>query len=118
VSVEGSSFRRLTAYQLAVALAGALHDAVTAWDSFERWTIGLQLVRAADSIGANIAEATGRWHVADRRRLLMIARGSLYETEHWIVQAQERRLLPQDAHRPLGEIARTLNGLIKRQPPE
>jgi four helix bundle protein len=115
--MEGSRFRTLAAHQQAVALANALHEAAIAWDSFEKWTIGVQLVRAADSIGANIAEATGRWHVPDRRRLLFIARGSLCETEHWIVQAQARGLLPPDADRPVAEIARTLNGLIRREPP-
>ena len=77
-----SEFRRLRAYELAVALAGDLHVAVTSWDKFERWSLGVQLMRAADSIGANIAEATGRWHIADQRRVLYFARGSLYETEH------------------------------------
>jgi four helix bundle protein len=115
--VEGSNFRNLTAYRLAVELAGRLHDAAAAWDSFERWTIGVQLVRSADSVGANIAEATGRWHVADRRRLLFIARGSLCETEHWIVQAQTRGMLPPGTDRHVAEIARTLNGLIRREAP-
>jgi four helix bundle protein len=30
------------------------------WSSFDRWTVGQQMVRSADSIGANIAEAAGR----------------------------------------------------------
>ena len=85
------------------------------WGSFERWTIGLQLIRAADSIGANIAEASGRWHVADSRRLLFIARGSLYETEHWLLRAEARELLSQgDLRERLDEIGRALNGLIRR----
>lgn len=75
----------------------------------------MQLVRAADSVGANIAEATGRWHQADRRRLLFIARGSLRETEHWILLAQERGLLPRDAHEPIAELGRTLAGLINKR---
>jgi four helix bundle protein len=117
IDVEGSHFRELTAYQLAVALAENVHDAAREWDRFEKWTIGVQLVRAADSIGANIAEGTGRWHVGDRRRLLFIARASLYETEHWVLQAQRRGLLPPGPDPRLSEVARTLNGLIKRQPP-
>jgi len=114
--VSTESFRRLRAYSLSAEAADELHRQVAAWPAFERWTIGMQLVRAADSVGANIAEATGRWHPADKRRLLIIARGSLYEVEHWVLRAGARGL----SCRPpagLGELGRTLNGLIKRPTP-
>jgi four helix bundle protein len=105
----------LRAYELAVALARDLHAAVSGWDKFERWSLGIQLMRAADSVGANIAEATGRWHVADQRRVLYFARGSLCETEHWVAIAKERGLLADDADARLPELARTLNGLIRKR---
>jgi four helix bundle protein len=108
-----SDFRDLVAYRLAVAVADDMHGAAARWDSFERWSLGIQLVRAADSVGANIAEAMGRWHAPDRRRLLFIARGSLYETEHWILRAESRGLLEPKTNDRLGEVARALNGLIR-----
>ena len=77
----------------------------------------MQLVRAADSVAANIAEATGRWHEADKRRLLIIARGSLYETEHWLVRATARELITESYDGRLGDIARMLSGLIARPTP-
>jgi four helix bundle protein len=110
-----SEFRRLRAYELAVALARDLNGAVSRWDKWERWSLGIQLIRAADSIGANIAEATGRWHVADQRRVLYFARGSLYETEHWIAVAKDRGLLASDADERVPELARTLTGLIRKR---
>jgi four helix bundle protein len=61
----------------------------------------------------NIAEAVGRWHTPDRRRLLIIARGSLLESEHWLLQAEARGLIPEGVNERIDEIARTLNGLIK-----
>src|SRR4051812_17641777 len=76
------SFRHLVAYQLAASLANDVHARVREWPSLDRWSSGIQLIRSTDSVGANIAEAIGRWHTPDRRRLLMIARGSLYESEH------------------------------------
>jgi four helix bundle protein len=112
-----SEFRRLRAYELVVALARELNAAVSRWGKFERWSLGIQLMRAADSIGANIAEATGRWHVADQRRILYFARGSLYETEHWVCVAKERGLLADDADAEIPELARTLNGLIRKRGP-
>jgi four helix bundle protein len=116
--VGSTAFRNLVAYRLAVGVADELHTAVMRWGSFERWSLGLQLVRSADSIGANIAEALGRWHEADRRRLLFVARGSLYETEHWIQRAEARALLDRGSVSGLDEVGRALNGLIKRRPPK
>ena len=108
-----SGFRDLVAYRLASELADDLHRAVAAWPSFERWSLGLQLVRAADSVGANIAESSGRWHMPDKRKFLVIARGSLYETEHWIASAEARGLLPAGSSDRLDELARALSGLVK-----
>jgi four helix bundle protein len=77
----------------------------------------MQLMRSADSIGANIAEATGRWHQQDQRRLLFIARGSLFETEHWIATAEARGLLAAGTVERLTEVARALSGLIRKRSP-
>jgi four helix bundle protein len=55
--------------------------------------VGKQLVRAADSIGANIAEGAGRGRFLDNRRLVRIARGSLNETKHWLRRSHKRKLL-------------------------
>ena len=108
-----SKFHDLAVYKLSVALADDVRGAVLRWPAFDRHSLGLQLVRAADSVGANIAEATGRWHTADKRRVLYIARGSLYETEHWIARAERRALLTPGTRRRAEEIARALNGLIR-----
>jgi four helix bundle protein len=110
-----SDFRDLVAYQAAVKMANELHRAISGWPSFERWTVGIQLMRSADSIGANIAESSGRWHRKDERRLLLSARGSLCETEHWLLRPEERGLLPEGASKQLDEAARALNGLIRKR---
>jgi four helix bundle protein len=109
-----NGFRELDAYRRAAALADEVFELSARWESFERWTLGVQLVRAVDSVAANIAEAMGRWHGPDRRRLLYIARGSLNETEHWLLTAEERGLLPSGYSARVTEIGKPLNGLIKR----
>ena len=73
-----TNFENLRVYQLAEQLADAIWDVVADWKIFARDTMGKQLVRAADSIGANIAEGSGRGSVLDNRRFARIARGSLY----------------------------------------
>jgi four helix bundle protein len=112
-----SGFRDLAAYQRAFAVAVDMHRVTETWPSDERWTIGRQLVRAADSVPANIAEAWGRWHWLDRRKFLLIARGSLLETEHWMAEAEELGLLAPGTIDRLDGIARPLNGLIRKCSP-
>ena len=107
------SFRDLAVYERAVELADDVHHEVVRWPSFDRWTLGIQLVRAADSVGANIAEASGRGGSADQRRLFLIARGSALETEHWLDRAVARDLpLPAEACPRAAEVGRMLNGLL------
>jgi four helix bundle protein len=74
-------------------------------------------VRSADSIGANVAEAVGHWHVGDLRRLLLVARGSLYEAEHRMLPAEARAFLEEGSVDRLAQVARALNGLITKKPP-
>jgi four helix bundle protein len=112
--VERSRYEDLIAYQRSRALAEALWIEVSGWKSFERWSVGVQLVRAADSVAANIAEAYGRWSILDQRRMLHIARGSLFETSHWVSIAAARGLLDPAPTTPLlDEAKRTLSGLIR-----
>lgn len=73
--------------------SGAL---VIDWDSLAKQTVGSQLVRAADGIGANIAKGVGHGSSQDNRRFVKIARGSLNETEHWLRRAYKRGLLTQE----------------------
>jgi four helix bundle protein len=112
-----SDFRDLAAYKRACDLADDIWRQVARWESHERWTTGVQLVRAVDSIGANIAEATGRWHRRDQLQFLRVARGSLFETEHWITTAERRGLLEPGTSDRLDGIARPLSGLINKRTP-
>ncbi|WP_292772102.1 four helix bundle protein [Nostoc sp. NOS(2021)] len=55
--------------------------------------VGKQIICSADSIGANIAEGVGRGSYQDNQQFVRIARGSLYETQHWLRRAYSRNLL-------------------------
>jgi four helix bundle protein len=80
-------------YQRAEALADQVWNLVAGWEWFAKKSMGLQLSNAADSIGANIAEAGGRFHPSDVRNFLYYARGSLQETRYWLRRALQRRLV-------------------------
>lgn len=91
-----SNFENLRVYQLAENLADEIWDVVEPWKNFAKDTVGKQIVRAADSIGANIAEGDGRGTYPENRRFVRVARGSLNETRHWLRRAFKRRLLKQE----------------------
>ena len=86
-------FENLEIYQLAEKLADMSWSIVLKWDIFAKDTLGKQLTRCADSIGANIAEGCGRGSHADNKRFAYIARGSLYELKHWLRRAYTRKFL-------------------------
>ena len=66
------------------------------WDYFAKDTMGKQLVRAADSISANLAEGHGRFHFKDRLNFCYYARGSLEETKTWLSKAFRRGLISSE----------------------
>ena len=91
--MERTNFESLKVFRLAEELADEVWKIVREWDRFSRDTVGKQLVWAADSIGANIAEGTGRGSFQDNRRFVRYSRGSLNETKHWLRRAYNRGLL-------------------------
>jgi len=91
--MPATHFENLKVYQLAEQLADEIWEIVIKWDQLARNTVGPQIVRSADGIGACIAEGSGRGTALDNRRFIGIARGSLYETKHWLRRAFKRNLL-------------------------
>lgn len=112
-----TQFEELHVYRLSEELADEIWDIALAWDDFVKSTIGRQIVRAADSIGANIAEGCGRGSFQDNRRFVRTARGSLNETKHFLRRAFRRQLLTgkQTAKlKPIvDELAPRLNAYLK-----
>ena len=86
-------FEELRVYKLAEEIADTIWFIVIGWDTLAKDTVGKQTIRCADSIGANIAEGSGRGSYQDNKRFVRIARGSLYETRHWLRRAYRRKLL-------------------------
>ena len=112
-----TNFEELRVYQLAERLADRIWKIVIKWDYFAKTTVGQQIVAAADGVGANIAEGTGRASLQDNRRFVKIARGSLYETKHWLRRAHSRKLLTDqdisDLKPLIDELLPTLNAYFR-----
>jgi four helix bundle protein len=86
-------FEKSAVYRLAESVADRVWVIVVGWNGLARDTVGKQLIRAADSIGANIAEGCGRHGYQDDRRFVKYAQGSRCETKHWLRRAFQRKLL-------------------------
>ena len=127
--METRGFEELRVYRVAERLGDLVWALVQQWTPFAKDTIGKQLVGSADSVGANIAEGSGRGTYQDNRRFVRMARGSLYETRHWLRRASKRQLLTSqqiEEIKPLiHQLGPQLNAYLKsigqtnanRQPP-
>ncbi|HEX8322872.1 MAG TPA: four helix bundle protein [Tepidisphaeraceae bacterium] len=121
----------LEVFRAAEELADAVWPIVMSWEAFARLTIGGQLVRAADSVGANLAEGHASGSFVEFRRFAGYSRRSLAEVRFFLRRAHARNLLNQDqTHdlqaklnllRPrLGQFVKYLNrraALSKQKPP-
>ncbi|MCA9928481.1 MAG: four helix bundle protein [Anaerolineales bacterium] len=106
-------------YQRAEQIADRIWEMVIRWDLFAKDTVGKQLCRAADSIGANVAESAGRFSPGDVIRFLHYARGSLRETRFWLKRAKQRQLITSESFNQLMSELNTMgieiNSYIKFQ---
>ncbi|MBV6402446.1 MAG: hypothetical protein CNIPEHKO_02758 [Anaerolineales bacterium] len=94
-------------------VADAIYKIASRWDEFAKDVVGKQISRAADSIGANIAESFGRYHFGEKIQFLYYARGSLFETKYWLNRSSARELMSvadsKNYAAKLTDIARQLN---------
>ena len=110
------SVEDLDIYKMAEDLSDRIWEICTKWDYFAKDTVGKQLVRAADSISANIAEGHGRYHYNDRLNYCYYARGSLEETKNWISKARRRKLIKDEiseVNHAIESLPKKLNAYIK-----
>ena len=104
-------------YQESMELGEDIWNIVIKWDIFGKDTMGKQLVRAVDSIAANLSEGYGRYHYKEAKNFSYYSRGSLYETKTWLTKANNRDYLKDDKYKKLiksiDAIGIKLNNYIK-----
>ena len=86
----------LKVYELSMEIGERVWSIVNKWAYFEKDTVGKQLVRAVDSVAANLSEGFGRYHYKEKKNFGFYSRGSLYETKTWIIKAKNRKLINED----------------------
>jgi four helix bundle protein len=107
----------LRIYQLAMEMGEIIWVQVQKWDYFSKDTIGKQLVRAVDSVAANLSEGYGRYHFKETKQFGYYSRGSLYETKTWLTKAHNRNLLNdrnfETLMKEINSLGKQLNKYIK-----
>jgi len=100
------------AYNLAMDIAEEVWDLVSRWGWFERDTVGKQLVKAVDSIGANLSEGLGRYHYRETKNFAYYSRGSLFETKTWLKKSQKRNLVSEEQYKRMMNSLEILGRMI------
>jgi four helix bundle protein len=108
----------LEVYRRSEKLSDEIWEEVLSWkDYFIKDTIGKQLVRSADSIGANIAEGYGRFHYKENKNFCYFSRGSIMETKSWLTKLKTRNIInennPDRLLDELTQVHKMLNSYIK-----
>ena len=105
------SINDLEIYREAMRIGEAIWCLVAEWPFFAKDTVGRQVVRAADSIAANLSEGYGRYHFKENQKFCYYSRGSAQETQTWIEKSVRRNLIPDDTAR---DLYRDLDTFMKR----
>ncbi len=91
--MASASLDGLRVYQVSGTAQTLVWNLATTWQPLAKETVGVDIIRAADNIGASIAAGFGRGTYADNRRFASIARGSLMEVKHCLRRAQARDII-------------------------
>jgi len=123
-----NNVEELDVYQRSLKLSNEIWDICLSWEYFAKKTVGDQLVRAMDSISANLAEGKGRYSIKENIHFCFYARGSIEEVKDWLRKSYSRKLINESQNNALfldlTIIAKQLNSYINslknkanRQPP-
>lgn len=111
------NFKELVVWQKSHRMTLDVYAATRGFPKEELYGLTSQLRRSAASIGANIAEGSGRRSNNEICRFLQIARGSASEAEYHLLLAHDLKLLCDDDFRRLSrqadELQRVLTALIQ-----
>ncbi|MGI6706554.1 MAG: four helix bundle protein [Clostridia bacterium] len=84
-----SKYENLKVWKLGHELTLEIYQVTSKFPKEEQYNLASQMKRAAYSIPMNIAEGTGRMHVAQTLQFIDIARGSAIELEYQLMLARD-----------------------------
>ena len=111
------SYRDLEVYQKLCTLSHDVYELTLTFPPFEKYELGSQLRRAANSGPANIAEGWNNKHINIYLQGINRALSEIHETEHHISVAFQRGYLEKDKSdffiKSYNECGRMLKGLYR-----
>ncbi len=111
------NFQKLDVCKKAHELTLEVYRASAKFPNSERFGLTSQLQCAAASIGANLAEGSGRQTDGDYKRFVDIASGSACEVEYHLLLARDLSLLNEGEYKALdakvNQVKRMLYGLAQ-----
>ncbi|MCC0567040.1 four helix bundle protein [Brevibacillus borstelensis] len=111
-------FRRLAVYQKAMTWIGQIREIVKAWKWEDRQVIGNQILRSSTSVAANLAEGNGQLYLQKEVSFINNALGSCSETQMWLEEARNAKLIDQQTFERLDneaiEIRKMLVAMVKK----
>ena len=109
-------FQNLIAWQKAHRLVKELYKITKTLPKEEKFILIPQILRAAISIAANLAEGTKRQSVKDRNHFFNMAETSLEEVKYYIILSADLNYISNSEMNNLinlsREVGRLINGLI------
>ena len=110
-------FKDLLVWKLARELRVQIYALVKKFPPEERYALNTQMRRAAQSIGANIAEGFGRYSYRENIQYCRQARGSAFEVRDHLVTAADAAFITKDEYAESDALAQrviqTINGYIR-----
>lgn len=107
---------KLEIYKSSLIISDKIWMVYTKLSQDLKYNIGSQVIRSVDSAGANIAEGYGRFHYKDSIKFYYNARGSLWESKHWVHLLYKRDLITNEEYRnflnDLEKLGKQLNNFI------
>ena len=111
------NYKELLVWQKAHQMTLDIYNATGSFPKEELYGLTSQLRRSAASIGANIAQGSGRRSNNEICRFLQIARGSASEVEYHLLLARDLKFLREEDFQKLSrqadELQRMLTALIQ-----
>jgi len=110
------SFKEMPVWQEAIEIAKSVFTLTDKLPRQEDYGLTSQMRRSALSISANIAEAFGRKHTADKINFYYVARGSIFETQSHLEYGYRVKYFNEDSYAIINQklitIVKNLNKII------
>jgi four helix bundle protein len=111
------TFEDMEVWTVCRELRRGLSDLTKAFPANERYRLSDQLIRAARSVTANIAEGYGRFHYQENIQFMRQARGSLFEVLDHLTVAYDAGYVVEQTFRTYRDqtlrAVRIVNGLLR-----